>query len=99
VDIYKILLTNVHKNLSCFGGTLGSGIPAAAGYAFVPHNAIDGLTDLMQFIFASMWPAISTIKSAKAATPPPSLWRAFWNNIFFKVRFSSETGCGVPLWR
>jgi hypothetical protein len=62
-------------------------------------NAIDGLTDLVQFIFASMSPAISTIKSAKAATPPPSLWRALWNDIFSKVRSSLEMGCGVPLWR
>lgn len=55
-------------------------------------NAIDGLTDLVQFIFTSISPAISTIKSAKAATPPPSLWRALWNDIFSKVRSSAKLG-------
>ncbi|XP_024385216.1 uncharacterized protein [Physcomitrium patens] len=49
------------------------------------ENAIDGLMDLVQFIFSSISPAISTLKSAKAATPPPSMWRALWNDLFSKV--------------
>jgi hypothetical protein len=38
VDIYKILLTTLYMYLSCFGGTLGSGILVAASCAFVPHT-------------------------------------------------------------
>ena len=58
----------------------------------IADNAIDWLTDLVQFIFISLSPAISNIKSAKAATPSPSLWRALWNDIFSKVRSSLEMG-------
>lgn len=56
-------------------------------------NAVDGVVDLVQFILSSISPAISTLKSAKAATPPPSLWRALWNDIFSKVRYFRILGC------
>ncbi|XP_024401137.1 uncharacterized protein [Physcomitrium patens] len=49
------------------------------------ENLTDGLVDLMQFIRISIAPAALTIKTAKAATPYPSLWRALWNDIFSKV--------------
>lgn len=58
-------------------------------------NAVDGLMDLVQFIFSSISPAISTVKSAKAVAPSPSLWRALWNDIFSKVRYSGKVGFGV----
>lgn len=58
------------------------------------ENAIDGLMDLVQFIFSSISPAISTLKSAKAATPPPSMWRALWNDLFSKVKTCGGVGCG-----
>lgn len=54
------------------------------------ENLTDGLVDLMQFIRISIAPAALTIKTAKAATPYPSLWRALWNDIFSKVRSRGE---------
>lgn len=60
-------------------------------------NAVDGVVDLVQFMLSSISPAISTLKSAKAATPPPSLWRALWNDIFSKVSYSEKVRCGNDL--
>lgn len=51
----------------------------------IADTAIDGLIDMIQFLVASASPAVSTFRSAKAATPAPSLWRALWNDIFSKV--------------
>lgn len=80
----------IYPILAALWAVVSLPLQAVRLFLIFADNAIDGLTDLVQFIFISMSPAISTIKSAKAATPPPSLWRALWNDIFSKVRFTSE---------
>ncbi|KAG0609805.1 hypothetical protein M758_7G015300 [Ceratodon purpureus] len=75
----------IYPILAALWAVVSLPLQAVRLFLIFADNAIDGLTDLVQFIFISMSPAISTIKSAKAATPPPSLWRALWNDIFSKI--------------
>lgn len=57
----------------------------------IAESAFEGLTEILQLLLTSTSPALKTLKSAKAAAPPPSLWRALWNDILSKVILTHGT--------